>query len=1005
MGTIKLKIGLLAVLLFSLAVGATAQQSSGTLRGKVADEFGGLIVGATVTVADANGVQKTATTDAEGNFAFPSLPPGRYTLTVVAPGFAVYENSEVELAAGANVESNVTLTVAIEQTEVTVEAESPISTEPENNAGALLLRGTDLDALPDDQDDLAEALQALAGPSAGLGGGETYIDGFSDGQLPPKESIREIRINRNPFSAEYDRLGYGRIEIFTKPGTDKFRGQAFFNFGDESLNSRHPFSPRRGDYQNRRYGGNLSGPIRKGKASFFIDVERREVDDNNTINAIVLDPQFNIVPFSQIVLTPSRRTEITPRLDYQLNSSNTLVARYSYEQASDENSGVGDFNLLSRAFNTASREHVLRLTETALINEKVINETRFQYIRRRNEQESQNSSVITRVSEAFTGGGSQVGFSVRDEDRLEFQNFTSWTTGQHSFKAGIRIRRVSIDDVSPQNFNGTFTFAGGLAPQLNANNQIVIDPGTGLPVLVQLSSIERYRRTLLLSSLRFSAADVRLRGGGPTQFSISGGEPGARVSQIDFGPFIQDDWRIRPNFTLSLGLRYEAQSNISDRSDFAPRIAFAWSPGASQGQRQNMVIRGGFGVFYDRFRENLTLSVIRSSDLRQQFLVTANQPNGAAILDTFPNPPSVAQLTAFNVPQTSRRIAPDLQSPYTIETAFSVERQLPRNVTLSVSYIGARTLHVLRSRNINAPVPGTGVRPFGNVGNIFQYESSGVFNQNQFIVNFNNRLSRAFSLFGNYVLNFAKGDTDGANTFPANQYDLSSEYGRSSIDVRHRFTLGGAINALPWGVRLNPFLIATSGRPFNITTGRDSNGDTLFTERPALATDLAKPGVVATSFGIFDPNPSPGQQIIPRNFGEGPSFYTVNLRISRAFGFGPEVVATGRGGRGGGAGGGERGGGGGGGRGGRGSGGGFGGGGQGGGGGNETGRRYNLNLSVNIQNLFNHTNLGTPIGNLSSPLFGQSTTTGGGFGGGAQGGGGNQAAGNRRIELQARFSF
>jgi hypothetical protein len=995
MGTnplVRSRIGSLTILLLACTLTVSAQQSSGTLRGRVADEFGGLIVGATVTVADQSGVQKTTTTDAQGNYAFPSLPPGRYTVTATAPGFANYENAEVEVGAGGTVPLDITLSVAIEQTEVTVEAESPISTEPENNAGAMVLRGTDLEALPDDPDDLLEALQALAGPSAGLGGGETYIDGFSGGNLPPKESIREIRINRNPFSAEYDRLGFGRIEVFTKPGTDKFRGQASFNFGDESLNSRHPFAPRRADYQSRRYGGNLSGPIKAGKASFFIDVERREIDDNNTINAIILDPQFNITPFSQIVLVPSRRTEISPRLDYQLNANNTLVARYSYEQASSQNSGVGDFNLISRAFNTTSKEHVLRLTETALINQKIINETRFQFIRRRNEQESQNSSVITRVSEAFTDGGSQVGFSFRDEDRIELQNFTSWTAGQHSVKAGIRVRWVGIDDVSPQNFNGTFTFSGGLGPQLDANNQIVLDPATGQPVLVQISSIERYRRTLLLGSLGFSPAEVRLRGGGATQFSISGGDPEARVTQVDFGPFIQDDWRIRPNFTLSLGLRYEAQSNISDRSDFAPRIAFAWSPGSGQGQRQTTVIRGGFGIFYDRFRENLTLSVIRSTGLRQQFLVTVNQPNGPAILDTYPNPPSVAQLTAFNVPQTTRRVAPDLQSPYTIETAFSVERQLPRNVTLSVSYIGARTLHVLRSRNINAPVPGTGLRPFGNVGNIFQYESSGVFNQNQLIVNFNNRLSRAFSLFGNYVLNFANGDTDGANTFPANQYDLSNEYGRSAIDVRHRFSLGGAINALPWGIRLNPFLIVNSGRPFNITTGRDSNGDTLFTERPALATDLGKPGVVATPFGVFDPNPAPGQAIIPRNFGSGPSFYTVNLRISRAFGFGPEVAATGRGGRGAGGGGGGRGGG----RGG------FGGGGRGGGGESESSRRFNLNLSMNIQNLFNHTNLGTPVGNLSSPFFGQSLNTGGGFGGG---GGGNQAAGNRRIELQARFSF
>jgi hypothetical protein len=985
---------------------AFAQQSSGTLRGRVADEFGGLIVGATIAVADQNGVQKTATTDAEGNYSFPSLPPGRYTLNATAPGFAPFENSEVEVTAGRTVPLDVTLSVAIEQAEVTITAETPISTEPENNAGAVVLRGEALNALPDDPDDLADALAALAGPSAGLNGGSTYIDGFSSGRLPPKESIREIRINRNPFSAEYDRLGYGRIEIFTKPGTDKMRGDVSFNFGDKRLNSRNPFAPVRAPFQSRRYGGNLSGPISAKRASFFIDVERREVSDNSTIRAIVLDPSFNIVPLSQVVQAPSRRTTVSPRLDYQLNENNTFVARYTYTRSTNKNAGVGDFNLISRAYDTSNQEHTLQLTETALINQKIINETRFQYIRRQSDQTSQNASVITRVSEAFTGGGSQVGFSSNRADRFELQNFTSWSAGSHSLKAGIRIRRVSIDDVSPQNFAGTFTFSGGLAPQLDANNQIINDPTTGLPLTLQITSIERYRRTLLLKDRGFSPTEIRLRGGGATQFSIAGGNPEAAVSQTDFSPFIQDDWRLRPNFTLSLGLRYETQTNIRDRSNFAPRIAFAWSPGvAAQGRQPKMVIRGGFGIFYDRFGENLTLQTIRFNGFnRQQFVVSANQANGPAILDRFPIASSVAELTAFSVPQTIRRVAPNLRAPYTMETAFSVERQLPHNVTMSVSYIAARTLHVLRSRNINAPLPGTLVRPLGNVGNIFQYESSGRFNQNQLIVNLNTRLSPGLSMFGTYVLNFAKGDTDGVNTFPANQYDLTREYGRSSIDERHRFTLGGNISGLPWKIRLNPFIIANSGRPFNITTGRDSNGDTLFTERPALATNTSKAGLITSRFGTFDPNPTADQLIIPRNFASGPRFFTVNVRISRTFGLGPEIVVTPRGGgAAGGRGGAARGGGGG--RGGGGRGGGGRGGGGGGGLGGETAngpaRRYNLSLSVNVQNLLNHTNLGSPIGNLSSPLFGQSIQTSGGFGAG----GVNQSAGNRRIELQARFSF
>src|SRR5215210_247405 len=249
-----------AVLFFSIC--GFAQQSLGTLRGNVKDELGGVIIGATVTVADAAGVEKTAETDEQGNYSFAGLPPGRYTVRISQGGFAPYENLGVEVQAGRTAPLDIVLTVAIEQEEVTVTAEAPVGTEAESQAGAVVLRGEDLDALPDDPDDLSEALQALAGPGAGASedGAQIYVDGFTGGRLPPKESIREIRVNRNPFSAEYDRLGYGRVEIFTKPGTDKFRGQAFFNFNDEALNARSPFAARRAPYQSRRYGGNLSGP-------------------------------------------------------------------------------------------------------------------------------------------------------------------------------------------------------------------------------------------------------------------------------------------------------------------------------------------------------------------------------------------------------------------------------------------------------------------------------------------------------------------------------------------------------------------------------------------------------------------------------------------------------------------------------------------------------------------------------------------------------------------------
>ena len=221
----------------------------------------------------------------------------------------------------------------------------------------------------------------------------------------------------------------------------------------------------------------------------------------------------------------------------------------------------------------------------------------------------------------------------------------------------------------------------------------------------------------------------------------------------------------------------------------------------------------------------------------------------AGFFPAFQQPPSLA---AFNIPQTRRRSGSEvLRAPYTIRLHLVWRRQLPHNMTVSLSYVGARPLHVLRiSRNINAPLPGIGVRPFGNIGNIFQYESSGRFNQNQIILNVNSRFSRKINLFGSYVFNRASSDTDGPNTFPANQYDLSREYGRASNDVRHRFFLGGSLNVLPWDIRMSPFVILNSGRPFNITTGRDTNGDTLFTNGPLW--QLISPGWIdSTRFGVF----------------------------------------------------------------------------------------------------------------------------------------------------------
>lgn len=991
---------------------AVFAQGAGSLRGQVVDSLGAVIVGATVIAVDASGKEKTTVTNSQGEYTINGLAPGTYIVRATAKSFGLYENAAVEISDGKREELIITLTVEAVAENVDVSGSDQISTDSDNNASATVLKDKDLEALPDDPDELEAALQALAGPSAGPNGGQIYIDGFTGGRIPPKDAIREIRINQNPFSAEFERLGFGRIEILTKPGSDKWRGQAFMNFNDESLNSRNPFALNRASSQFRFYGGSLSGPVQKGKSSFFLDISNRQVDSSAVVNALILDPLVNIAPFQQEFRVPTRRLSISPRFDYQINTNNTLVARYSFTRSTVDNQGITEFSLPSRAFETSFVEHEFRLTETMIVNPKTINETRFEYDFEKSEQIGDNSVPTINVAAAFTGGGAQIGNNFTRDNGFELQNYTTTTLGknsQHSLKFGARLRGASINDRSESNYGGSFTFPGFI------QNGVFVSP------------ITQYQQNVLGNN------DVRFN---PSQFSITTGEPLAKVSRYDVGAFVTDDWRINPQLTLGFGLRYENQTNIKDNLNFAPRFNFAYSPGAGGARQPKTVFRGGFGIFYDRFSENLTLQAERFNGLNQlSLIVSANETDpvrrAAAIallsqpvfsISGVTNVPTAAQILAA-LPQsnTIRAVSPDLQSPYTIQSALGVERQLPFKTTLTAFYIASRNLHLLRTRNINAPICpentncNNAPRPFAGQGNVYQYESSGVLNQQQIILNFRTTLNQNFTLFGNYRLGFAKSDTDGAGSFPSYSYDLSNEYGRSLLDTRHNFFIGGSI-AVPWKVRVSPFIIASSGRPFNITSGIDTNGDTLFTERPTFAALASRCAALGLTDSFCDASGENPNAVIPRNYGRGPSFFNVNVRLDKTFGFGgakSSAVATtttegqgggfpgaggGRGGRGGGGGGGNRGGGGGGGFGGF-------------GGGREGNSPYNLTLGLQFSNLFNTVNFGAPIGNLISSRFGQSTGIAGGFGGGfggggfGGGGGGGATSGNRRIELQARFSW
>lgn len=959
-----------------------AQAPAGVLNGVVTDPSGGVIAKASVRLIDANGASRDTTTNHEGFYEFKGLAPGTYTLKAVAKGFALFTKEGIQIASAQLQQVNIGLIIQIEEQKVEVTDESTrVDVNPANNAGTVVMKGKDLEALSDDPDELQSELQALAGPSAGPNGGQMYIDGFTAGQLPPKASIREIRINQNPFSSEYDKLGYGRIEILTKPGTDQLHGQVSVIGNTEAFNTRNPFAgpSETPGYYSTQYMGNLGGSLSK-KASFFFNIERRNLNELSVVNTPFVDPTtLQITQFSGAFSNPHARTNVSQRFDYQVTPNNTLTGRYQYWRNSESGNGIGGFSLPSTAHDSLSTEHTFQVSDTQVLSARTINETRFQFVREGSNQNPLNTTPTISIQGAFTGGGSGGGLSQDTQDRYELQNITYMNFGKHSMKFGGRLRATTQDNSSNARFNGSYSFGSrllpGCAPTARNNCQV-----TGL---------QAYQITLAGLAQNLSMAQIQQNGGGASYYSLNFNPAGSAMASEDWfdgALFVQDDWRIRTNVTLSTGLRYETQNNLGDHADFGPRVGIAWGlDGNGKNKSPKTVLRAGYGIFYDRFGADLALQQqLQSGVIQQQFLIQNPNffdPNQTVL-------PSQFQQSTSSSPQTIYQPNPNLRTPYIMQTGLTLERQLTKTANLSVTYLNSRGVHQFYTNFINANPAGQ--PPPSEI--IYQYQSGGIFKQNQLIVNSSVRMGTKLSLFGYYMLNYANSDTSGAGSIPSNPFDVTQDYGRASFDVRQRVFFGGTVG-LPVGFRVSPFMIASSGSPFNITTGQAPGlfGNAVFNTRPTSGNcSSGATGSIQTIYGCFNLVTLPGQTVIPINEGTGPGRFTLNMRVSKTFGFGQkkEAVAGGPGGPRGGT---------------------FGrgpGGPRGGGGGehgpaffagNPSNARYNLTFSINARNVFNKVNLANPIGNLSSPLFGESNAlVGGPF---------SSATANRRIDLQAMFNF
>jgi Carboxypeptidase regulatory-like domain len=918
-----IRVFLVHIFALSFGLPSFAQNPTGSIRGQVTDPSGAALVGATVLVTGPDGQTLSATTNRNGLYEVKDLAPGKYKVQAMAKGFAVFEDDNVTVAAGQAAKLAITLAIETQQEKVVVSSEAEtLSVAPENNAGAIIISGKELDALSDDPDELQEDLEALAGPSPGPNGGQMYIDGFTAGQLPPKSSIREIRINQNPFSAEYDKVGYGRIEIFTKPGTDQWHGEASAMGNDSGLNTRSPFlgDAEQPGYYSDMLSGNIGGPLSKN-ASFFFDVQRRSMVDLSIIDAAAPPTYSSQNPFQEAVPNDRTRLNIGPRIDYQLGKNDTLTVRYQYWRNNEQNQGIGALTLPTQAYNTLETEQTVQAGETHMFGANIVNETRFQFLNDVTNQTPYSTLPTINVEGFFTAGGNSQGTVQDNENHYEFQNYTSIAHGKHMIKFGARLRQDSFTDSTTSQFNSTYIFKTAAAYQTTLDN--------------------------IAAGLAANA-----NGGGAYEYLVTTGIPAASVGVFDAGLYAEDDWRVRPNLTLDGGLRFETQNDISDHADWAPRAGFAW--GLAHGSNTpKTVIRAGWGLFYDRFTS--------------QYLVEAEHLNGIAQKsyliyspDFFnPNAP-VTNLSGSASLPTLYRVSPNLQAPRTMQTAVSVERQINKATKLSVTYMNTRGDRQLLTNNINTPEPGTflanPVYPNGIPENIFEYESVGIYRQNQLIVNTNVRAGAKVMLVAYYTLSYANSDTDGANTFPSNPYNILEDYGRAAFDVRHRGIVVASF-ALPYGFRLSPFLVASSGSPFNVIMSQDFVGSSVLNQRPAFATNPLNPAdVVTTPLGTFDTNVDdlgPGESIIPINYYTGPSQFTLNLHLSKTFGFGK--VYEGPSGGGGGNQHYHRGG----------PGGPFGGGGGGFMAGSSSDHRYTLEFSIFARNLTNYFNLAAPNGILN----------------------------------------
>ena len=766
----------LAVFMIAGTAAAQTPPAAVDVSGVVRDQTGAVLAGAAVQLVRANGTIAASTTaDAAGAFRFETVAPAQYELRATYEGF---KPASVRVRVGGRSPGAQTLVLRLADLtqEITVSnGAAQVEARASNNVDAVTVDQSLLESLPVfDNDYIASVSRFLDSGSIGTGGVTVVVNGMEVNALNVSASaVQQIRINQDPYSAEYARPGRGRIEILTKPGSQQYHGETFLIVRDARFNARPPFSPTKPAEQRRIVDGFLGGPIgHSGKTVFMLSANDHLQDQQAVVYALGLDGIIH-----DALRQRSGEARVTGSITRQVSERNTFSIRPNYQYELDENRNVGGTTLASAATSFRHHEQQVTFTQQTIVRPTLINQFQMLVGHEREPTTSRSADRGIVVAGAFTGGGGQVDL-VRTETHMNLTESLGWTRGRHFVQAGLQLpdwsRRGFFDR---SDFGGTFYFG----------------------------SLDAYASHQ------------------PYAFTQQQGNGDIAFLEKQIGAYIKDDWQIRPGLSLSAGLRYDWQNYFHDSNNFAPRVSLAFTPGTAKKD----VIRIGAGLFNDRSGAVAIADLLQSRPGGLTRYVITNpgypEPFGSA------TPASTAASQVRSIVQ----LVPDVQIPQTLQYSVGVDHQLQKTTTVSLTYTGSRGYHLFRSRDVNAPPPPQYLaRPNPAFGAVRQIESTGRQVSQSLQTTLRGRVTRWFSGQMQYTLSRAENDTSGIGSYPANDYDLTGEWARADFDRRHRFLVIGRVNPGSF-VDLGVSLTTTSAAPYNETLGGDLYNNGRGRARPA----------------------------------------------------------------------------------------------------------------------------------------------------------------------------